>query len=303
MVIYKEKKILVTGANGFIGSNLLKFLNRKKFLVTGLSNSRSNNGSINSLSLLSRKKINQFFHEHDFDLVIHLGASLEELNSINTFKKNCQTTINLLNACVDTKVKKFIYASSHLVYGLSHYLPIDENHPLNPITNYAVSKLINENFCKLLSQHDMNFTVLRISSVFGIGQKENFVIPRLINSCILGNELVVHQYKNGFQVMDLVHIDDVCSSIELACGSTRKFGVYNISSGKPITSLHIAKYLKDLSNINSIKIKKIKKNTNHFIYDISKAKMELKFKPKIQVSKKILKPWIDNFKNRLRNNK
>ena len=79
MVIYKEKKILVTGANGFIGSNLLKFLNRKKFLVTGLSNSRSNNGSINSLSLLSRKKINQFFHEHDFDLVIHLGASLEEL--------------------------------------------------------------------------------------------------------------------------------------------------------------------------------------------------------------------------------
>ena len=88
-------KILITGASGFIGSNLLKFLNKKKFSVTGLSNSHNNNYSVNSFSLLSKKKINQFFHEHDFDFVIHLGASLEELNSINTFKKNCQTTINL----------------------------------------------------------------------------------------------------------------------------------------------------------------------------------------------------------------
>jgi len=302
LTVYKKKKILVTGANGFIGSNLLKFLNKKKFFVTGLTNSSNNNHSVNSFSLLSRKKINQFFHEHDFDLVIHLGATLEELNSIDTFKENCQSTINLLNACIDTKVKKFIYASSHLVYGLSHYLPIDEDHPLSPITNYAVSKLINENFCKLLSQHGMNFVVLRISSVFGIDQKENFVIPRLMNSCIFDNELVVHKYKNGFQVMDLVHVSDVCSSIELACHSTHKFRVYNISSGKPVTSLEIAKYLKDLSNVNSIKIKKIKKNTNHFIYDISKAKRELKFKPKIQVSKKILKPWLDNFYNRHHHN-
>jgi len=294
-------KILITGASGFIGSNLLKFLNKKKFSVTGLSNSHNNNYSVNSFSLLSKKKINQFFHEHDFDFVIHLGASLEELNSINTFKKNCQTTINLLNACVDAKIKKFIYASSHVVYDLPNYLPIDENHQLNPITNYAVSKLINENICKLFSQYDINFTILRISSVFGIGQNENFVIPTLMNSCILRNELVVHQYNNGFQIMDLVHVDDVCSSIELACNSKHKFGIYNISSGKPVTALQIAKYLKDLSNLDSIKIKKIKKNTSHFVYDISKARRELKFKPKIQVSKKILKPWFDKKKYELKN--
>ena len=294
-------KILITGASGFIGSNLLEFLNKKKFSVTGLSNSRNNNYSVNSFSLLSKKKINQFFHEHDFDFVIHLGASLEELNSINTFKKNCQTTINLLNACVDAKIKKFIYASSHVVYDLPNYLPIDENHQLNPITNYAVSKLINENICKLFSQYNINFTILRISSVFGIGQNENFVIPTLMNSCILRNELVVHQYNNGFQMMDLVHVDDVCSSIELACNSKHKFGIYNIASGKPVTALQIAKYLKDLSNLDSIKIKKIKKNTSHFVYDISKARRELKFKPKIQVTKKILKAWFDKKKYELKN--
>ena len=298
MVVYK-KKILVTGASGFIGSNLLKFLNRKKFFVTGISNSHSNNHSVNSLSLLSKKKINQFLHEHNFDFVIHLGASVEELDSINTFKKNCQTTINLLNACVDTKIKNFIYASGHIVYDSSHYLPIDENHPLNPTTNYGLSKLINENFCKLFSQHDINFTILRISSVYGNGQKERFVIPTLINSCILRNELVVNKYKNGFQIMDFVHVDDVCSSIELACNSKHKFGIYNIASGKPVTAFQIAKYLKDLTSVDSIKIRKIKKNTNHFIYDISKAESELKFKPKIQVSKKILKPLLENFENRL----
>ena len=78
-----------------------------------------------------------------------------------------------------------------------------------------------------------------------------------------------------------------------------KFGIYNIASGKPITAFQIAKYLKDLTSVDSIKIRKIKKNTNHFIYDISKAKRELKFKPKIQVSKKILKPLLENFENRL----
>ena len=294
MVIYKKKKILVTGASGFIGSNLLKFLNRKKFFVTGISNSNNNNYSIRSLSLFSRKKITQYLHEHNFDFVIHLGATVDELDSANTLKRNCQTTLNLLNACVDAKIKNFIYASSHTVYDSSHYLPIDENHPLNPATNYSLSKLINENFCKLFSKHDIDFTILRISSVYGNGQKERFVIPTLINSCILRNELVVHEYKNGFQIMDLVHVDDVCSSIELACNSKQKFGIYNIASGKPITAFQIAKYLKDLSGADSIKIKKIQKNTNHFIYDISKAKKELKFKPKIQISKKILKPWLEN---------
>ena len=294
MVIYKKKKILVTGASGFIGSNLLKFLNRKKFFVTGISNSNNNNYSIRSLSLFSRKKITQYLHEHNFDFVIHLGASVDELDSINTLKKNCQTTLNLLNACADAKIKNFIYTSSHTVYDSSHYLPIDENHPLNPTTNYSLSKLINENFCELFSEHDINFTLLRISSVYGNDQKERFVIPTLINSCILQDDLVVHKYKNGFQIMDLVHVDDVCSSIELACNSKQKFGIYNIASGKPVTAFQIAKYLKDLSGADSIKIKKIQKNTNHFIYDISKAKKELKFKPKIQISKKILKPWLEN---------
>ena len=298
-MIYKKKKILVTGASGFIGSNLLKFLNRKKFFVTGISNSHNNNYSIKSLSLFSKKKITQYLHEHNFDFVIHLGASVDELDSINTLKKNCQTTLNLLNACADAKIKNFIYTSSHTVYDSSHYLPIDENHPLNPTTNYSLSKLINENFCELFSEHDINFTILRISSVYGNDQKERFVIPTLINSCILQDDLVVHKYKNGFQIMDLVHVDDVCSSIELACNSKQKFGIYNIASGKPVTAFQIAKYLKGLSGTNSIKIKKIQKNTNHFIYDISKAKRELKFKPKIWVSKKILKSLLSNFENRL----
>ena len=299
MVIYKKKKILVTGASGFIGSNLLKSLNRKKFLVSGISNSHSDNYSIKPLSLFSKKKITKYLHEHDFDFVIHLGATVDELDSVNTLKRNCQTTLNLLNACVDAKIKNFIYASSHTVYGLSHYLPIDENHTLNPTTNYSLSKLINENFCKLFSKHDIDFTILRISSVYGNGQKERFVIPTLINSCILRNKLVVHKYKNGFQIMDFVHVDDVCSSIELACNSKQKFGIYNIASGKSVTAFQIAKYLKGLSDTDSIKIKKIQKNTNHFIYDISKAKRELKFKPKIRISKKVLKPLLENFENHL----
>ena len=82
-----------------------------------------------------------------------------------------------MNQMVKFGLENIIFSSTAAVYGAPKYLPIDENHPLNPTTNYGLSKLINENFCKLFSQHDINFTILRISSVYGNGQKERFVIP------------------------------------------------------------------------------------------------------------------------------
>ena len=79
----------------------------------------------------------------------------------------------------------------------------------------------------------------------------------------------IHHYRNGLQLMDLIHVDDVCKAISLACKSKRKFGIYNIASGIPIKADEIAR---NISKITHVRIIHTKKNmeANHVFFDISK---------------------------------
>ena len=289
--------ILITGATGFIGSNLIKFLRKKNENVVGLSRHGSHDKKIYSLSLCQRLALEKFVKKHKCDVVIHLAAQLNEKNPNIIFKENCHNTKNLLDCCIKNGVKRFIFASTHLVYAKSQYLPIDEYHKVNPLTNYAMSKLISENMCKTYSTlYELETIILRISSVYGMGQPNKYIIPTMIKN-YLKKKLVVHKYRNGYQLMDLIHISDVCKALEL-CYKSKKLGIFNIASGKPLTSLDIAKkFLKLDSNIKII-TKNIPKETNHFFYNIQKAEKELKFKPSIKISKKIIQECFNDLIDR-----
>ena len=288
-------RILITGATGFIGTYLINHLNKKNHIVIGLSR-KTNYKQIKKISIRSKAKLNDFFHKNKFDIVIHLDSVIKECKPLQTFEENCIPTINLLECCVENKIKKFIFASTHLVYGKTQYLPIDESHLQNPEKNYPLSKLIIENLCRMYSiSYGLDVIILRISSVYGEGQLDNLVITNLMSSCIQDKHLTIHKYKNGFQLMDLVHVSDVCNAFELACNSKIKFGIFNVASGKAITALDIAKKLSNISGITKIKIKKINQHTNHFFYDISSIKTCLKFKPTIELNEKILKPWYNQY--------
>ena len=92
---------------------------------------------------------------------------------------------------------------------------------------------------------------------------------------------------------DLINVKDVCQAIGLACKTNIAFSVYNIASGKEITANDIAKVLSKISGVNKITKQKLNKPTNHFLYDISVAKKELKFKPKEKINEKSLKIWYN----------
>lgn len=291
-------KILVTGATGFIGSVLLKYLNSQGHSVYGISSLKSTNKHIHNIPISNLIKLNLFFKKNKFDAVIHLASRIEESDPYTMFEDNCSNTINLLECCKKNNIQKFIFASTHAVYGTSKKSPTVEDCPLKPITNYAISKLISENICKMYYySYGLQMIILRITSVYGIGQSSGRLIQTLVNDGIHKQNITLHKYSNGFQIMDLIHVDDVCRAISLAANSKIKFGIFNIATGKPITVKQISKSLSKIIAIKYIYTKKIPQKTNHFLYDISSAYKYLKFSPQIFLNESVLNKIIVSKRN------
>src|SRR3989304_6934820 len=136
----KKMKILITGATGFIGTELMRYLSKKKYNVHGISSQKSKTTKILTISLLDKKLLDQHFRKNTYDVVIHLAALIEHKNPLELYQINCQATLNILESCRLNNIKKFIFTSSQAVYGNSQYLPIDEEHPLQPTSNYGLTK-------------------------------------------------------------------------------------------------------------------------------------------------------------------
>jgi len=287
-------KILVTGSSGFIGKQFFDNLVKKKYEVYGLSRNPTNNKNIFKFSLSEKNKIEKCFEKVQFDVVVHLASLVPSNHQIEptTIFQNCKNTLNLLDCCRKFKIKKFVFAGAHLVYGKTQYLPIDENHSTVPISNYGSVKLIEENLCRMFyNTYKQNCIILRISSVYGPTQPGRHIIPTMMKNVIENNSISVNEFSNGFQLMDLIHVNDVCQALELACKTKKEFFVGNIASGKGITANEIAKIISNISGNKTINIQKINEATNHFIYDIEKSKKILKFRPKEKIDKKSLAKW------------
>lgn len=278
-------KILITGATGFIGSHLFDLLLSQGYNVFGISNSYTKK-SISKISLLNEQKLNSFFKKNKFDVVIHLASIIEHKNPLKILHTNFSCTMNVLQSCLKNNVSTFIFASSHAVYGKTNYLPIDEEHPTIPQTSYGITKLMEENLCRLFNNYfHLNTIILRITSVYGEDQKKTKLIPNLILNSFNDKKITLHKYKNGFQIMDIIHVDDVCNAILCSIKSKQNFGIYNIGTNTSITVKDIASNIQKI-NHSKIIVKDIDNQTNHFTYDTKKANKFLKFSSKIKFEKK-----------------
>lgn len=279
-------RILITGASGFIGSHLMKYLSRNH-IVHGLSRSTKSR-NIFQIPLSNKKKIAVYMKKNKYDAVIHLAASLNESTPFKMFTQNCITAANLMECCVESGVQKVIFSSSQLVYGKSQYLPVDEDHPKNPLTNYASSKLMCEDICKMYHRtYGIQTQILRLSSVYGPGQSAKYIIPTMFLNGIHGKDVQIHYYSNGLQLMDFVHVRDVCRAVALATKSKSRFGIYNIASGVPVTASQIADQIAKIVPAR-IMSTKIDREANHLFYDISEAKRDLGFEPSVKLERKTL---------------
>lgn len=241
-MILKNKKILVTGANGFIGSHLTQ-----KLVALGAEVSAMTKGGTQSLKVL-KDKIKIIRHDLNsankptdlrFDAIFHLAA-LTDLrmcseNPLLAYNSNVLGTLKLIEKY--KRVGRFILVSTLGVYGEPIYLPIDENHPALPIEPYAASKAAAESVTiGLCSSRKIRYAIARLFNVYGPGQRNDFVIPRIINQALAKNEVLV---KNCNSTRDFIYIDDVIDAL-IKIYTKGADGIYNVGSGKETSILKLA---------------------------------------------------------------
>ena len=265
-------KILVTGSSGFIGKKIVKRLDRSE-LITDSNNSER-------IDLQNRDQVMKL---DSADMVIHLGGKTpqNELKWSEYFDNNVIGTLNILEYCIQKKVKKMIYVSSY-VYGNPKYCPIDENHPINPHNAYTESKYLGERLCEFYcNRSDLNLIILRPFNIFGESMREGFLITNLINSVKTGKKLTI---VNKNSKRDFLHVDDFVDLIVKLIDYDFKFEVFNVGAG---ISYSFEDIIKKIERITSQKINAdYEENKEIFIdeitSDISKIKNKTNWQPRIK---------------------
>jgi UDP-glucose 4-epimerase len=280
-------RILVTGAGGFTGLNLVKKLVLEGHDVYGLTK-RVIEFSHPKLHLIIKDlfDINDI-EGLDVDVIYHIAARVnfdESESSISQLTRdNIISTSNLADFAVKNKVKKFIYSSSCSVYRENYNRNelISEKHHIRPINLYAVSKLTSEWILenKLRDKID-EFIVLRYSSIYGYGQRASSIVPIFIDNAINNKDLNI--LGSGNRVQDYVFIDDVIQANHNCLEYSLPFNtILNIGSGEQITDLILAKCITDIWNSSSEinVLDKLDSQETYFNYDIKKAQKLIGFQP------------------------
>ena len=255
---------LITGSSGFIGSHLIQLLKDQ-----------------HNVKLLEGDLRYEIRKDYKADIVIHLAGKTKG-NYNELFKNNVNATLNVLNFCRNSK-SKVIFASTVRVYGEPRYLPVDENHQINPINDYSKTKLEAEKLCEEFSeQYGIETIVLRLSNVYGSGQKKSFLIPRIIDAVKNDSKLVL---TNPKMVRDYVYIDDVCNAFLKSIKHKADFEIFNISYNLGTSIEKLVKTISILSG-KKINVEYAVAKTGEIIesvVDNTKAKNILGWAPKIDL--------------------
>jgi len=253
--------IFITGSNGFIGKNLVEKLDQKFIKYKILKRHKSNKFKNIKTDYYNFPKV----FASNKNILIHLSSPAlvnlhrKKTNSFNkiieSFEKEIENSISLINFCKKNKFKKIIYISSSSVYGDRKFKKsFKETDKPNPISYYAKIKLAVE---ALIKKKFKNTVVLRLFHVYGKNDDPRRLIPTLLNS--KKNNKV--KLQDCLQVVDPIHVDDVCKIILNFYNSNINSGLFNVGNSSPVK-------LRDIVNI----IKKIKKGNLNFNYKHSKNK-------------------------------
>ena len=294
-------KVLVAGGAGFVGRHLVRYLlddGHKVTIFDNLSNSSRDNimaltkrgAKFVQSDILNYKILLKHVRRNDF--VIHLAAKIDVEESLSfphiTNSVNVDGTINVLRACVESKVKNFITTSSAAVYGNSSKIPIKEDDRTIPISPYGSSKLSMEHYVQVFSHsYDLNCVILRFFNIYGPGQSSAYagVISKFMSNIKNDKPLIV--FGDGKNTRDFVSIEDAVWAISLAMKkiNNKKGNIYNIATGTSFAINDLAKLMISISGkkLKVIHTKSKKGDIIHSKASIALAKKDLGYVPKIRL--------------------
>jgi nucleoside-diphosphate-sugar epimerase len=292
------QKILVTGASGFIGSNLINSL-KKKYRLICIYNKK--NFKIRQTKFdevewikadLSQKKHIKIIPK-DIDVLIHLAADprtfLQLSEKTLQIKRNEKITNNVIEYLKDNKCKLFIFFSSCYVYSGNKRKVLNENLKIKPIEALGKSKKNSENlFYKFSKITKQKIIILRLFSVYGKGVKKTHYLYKLIN--LFKNKIKKHLLIKGPNIKrDYINISDLIAAIQKILNFKvskykKNFYIFNISTGQTITNKNIVLCLKKILKSKKIISYKRINNLNNLSFASSNTKFKKFYKwyPKIK---------------------
>jgi UDP-glucose 4-epimerase len=302
-----NKSIMITGAAGFIGSHLTEILLKHNNFLVLIDNFNDyylgkeeqlqkilNNYEKNKEYELLRADLveNSTFNKvnHEVDYIFHLAAQAGVRYSIDNASEvsfnNIIGTVNIFEYASNLdSVRKIVYASSSSVYGNPLYTPINEDHPKNPISPYAVSKLCGENYADLyFKEYNLPITSLRFYTVYGPRSRPDMAIRTFFSHMLENKQILI--YGDGTQKRDFTYVSDIINGLILAGENDKSSGeAFNIGGSNPISVIELVnkmyKIAKVEKKIRFVDIQKGDVSVTHS--DISKARKILNFNPKVSI--------------------
>ena len=317
------KRIIVTGGAGFIGSNLVKYLLKKKYFVINIDklNYSANLKNLEELSkiknyiffktdLNDKKKIIKILKKYKPIGIFNLAAETHVDRSIdkpyNFIHSNILGTYNLLESILAYKKKiKLVHISTDEVYGDVIKGRSDEKYPYNPSSPYSASKASADQLIKsYVRTYKIHAVISNCCNNYGPNQFPEKLIPKLIYSIVNNKYLPI--YGKGKNSREWIHVKDHCEAL-LKIFYKGKIGEsYNVGSNQNITNIDIAKKLMQIMKKKSIvtgknvKIKFVKDRPGHdmrYAINSNKLKEKLKWVPKTNFSNGLKKTFLWYLKN------
>ena len=307
----KNKKVLITGGAGFIGSNLIeRFIQQNNFIVCldnfatgkreniepflGNPNFRLIEGDIRDIAVCKKAV-------EGVDVVLHqaaLGSVPRSIKDpVTTNNVNIGGFVNMLSAAKDAGIKRFVYAASSSTYGDHPTLPKVEDRIGKPLSPYAITKYVNELYAEIFSNlYGIETIGLRYFNVFGRRQDPNgayaAAIPKFIKLLINHEPPLI--FGDGEQSRDFTYVDNVIQANELAATTTNPEAVntvYNVAFGEATTVNYLIEILKNNLSRFDAKISKVDPihgemrlgDILHSLASIDKAKRLLGYNPQFNI--------------------
>jgi len=309
-----KHNILVTGGSGFIGSNLVDFLikeGHKVFVVdnlsTGLKENENKQAKYYHYDLVECIEDSQYIeailNRDNIDTVYHLAASADIFLSINNPEKvyniNLTSSVAFVNLCKHSNVNKFIFASTSAVYGEPRYLPVDEDHPKEPISPYGLTKLGFEQYLDYFKlQSKISFTIFRFPNVYGHRQRPDLEggVIAIFQDLIIKNK-DIKMFGDGNQTRDWVEVTDIVSALYMSLEYKNKYEIFGLGSNTKTTLNMLFNYFKELTGFagSPEHLEERDGDIKHMVMTYDYAKEELGWQPYIDL-KDGIKKLIDGSK-------